>query len=52
MGELDAMEFLKGQIDCQDGIKHEAGHGDSYDRGYAAQYELEQVQTAESVLNG
>ena len=48
---LIAEEFVKGQLDCQDGKPHKEGQSKSYDRGYAAQYELEQVQTAESELN-
>lgn len=43
---MDADMFLKGQIDCRDGKPHEAGKGESYDRGYAAQYEWEQAQGA------
>ena len=35
--------FLEGMRDANLGIAHEPGKGDSYDRGYAAQYELEQV---------
>lgn len=37
--------FLKGQRDCKEGIPHKSGFGEYYDRGYAAQYELEQVTT-------
>ena len=48
---IDGFEFAQGQLDCQDGKPHEKGQSESYDRGYAAQYELEQVQTAESELN-
>lgn len=35
-------EFLKGMQDCQDGKKHES-RGKDYDRGYRAQYEIEQI---------
>ncbi len=35
---MDTNMFLQGQIDCRDGKPHEAGKGESYDRGYAAQY--------------
>lgn len=43
---MNADEFMQGQKDCRDGKPHEAGKGESYDRGYAAQYEWEQVQEA------
>jgi len=43
---IDATEFLKGQQDCAKGIPHKEGMTDSYDRGFNAQYELEQVQGA------
>lgn len=46
--EMDAMMFLKGQEDCRDGKPHQSGKGESYDRGYSAQYEWEQVQEAMS----
>jgi len=38
-------DFLKGQEDCIDGVEHKAGKSEAYDRGYAAEYELEQVLT-------
>lgn len=37
--------FLQGQRDCQAGIPHESGKGADYDRGYACQYERDQVAT-------
>jgi len=37
--------FLQGQKDCADGISHEEGMPEDYNRGYAAQYELEQTIT-------
>ena len=37
-------ELIKGMKDCHDGVKHES-KTDAYNRGYAAQYELEQVMT-------
>lgn len=40
---LDCDEFLRGQIDCQNGVQHKAGQSESYDRGYATEYEREQV---------
>ena len=36
----------RGITDCAEGIPHKAGQGDSYDEGYALQYELEQKATA------
>ena len=38
-------EFLHGQRDCRKGVEHTEGHTKDYDRGYAAQYELEQIKT-------
>jgi hypothetical protein len=40
--------FLKGQKDCRDGKQHNAGNGEDYDRGYAAQYEWEQIEGAKT----
>ena len=37
-------EFIDGQEDCKNGIPHQPGTK-SYDRGYAAQYELEAMNT-------
>lgn len=36
-------DFLRGQRDCRDGKPHR-DQGDAYNRGYAAQYELEQIK--------
>ena len=44
--EIDVSEFMQGQRDCKAGIEHKAGQSDSYDRGYATQYELEQIESA------
>lgn len=41
--KLNAGMFLKGEKDCLDGVAHEAGKGDDYDRGYSARYEMEQI---------
>jgi hypothetical protein len=38
-----AEDFLKGQNDCKDGIAHQSGKGASYDAGYSAEYEAEQM---------
>lgn len=42
----DIGEFINGQRDCRDGITHKPGMTESYDAGYAAQYEIEQVMGA------
>ena len=36
-------DFLRGQQDCKQGKPHQAGHSEAYDRGYTAEYELEQI---------
>lgn len=41
--KLDAGMFLRGEKDCLDGVAHEDGKGNDYDRGYAARYEMEQL---------
>ena len=41
--ELFPHEFMQGQRDCRDGIPHKEGESDAYDRGYTAQYQLEQA---------
>lgn len=38
-------EFLRGQQDCIDGVEHK-DQGESYNRGYSAQHDLEQVKAA------
>jgi hypothetical protein len=38
-------EFLDGQRDCRDGVKHQDGKGESYDAGYRTEYELESIQS-------
>lgn len=35
-------DFLRGQRDCSQGVQHQAGQSQAYDRGYAAEYEQEQ----------
>ena len=40
----DTDEFLQGQKDCRDGIPHEQGSSEDYTRGYAAQFEIEQIR--------
>ena len=41
----NSTEFLQGQQDCKDGKVH-SDKGVDYNRGYAAQYELEQCLSA------
>lgn len=36
-------DFIRGQQDCSQGLPHQPGQGRDYDRGYACQYELEQI---------
>ena len=43
MSDINTSEFLRGQKDCMNGKSHKSGQSDDYDRGYAAQYELEQI---------
>jgi hypothetical protein len=38
-------EFIRGMEDCENGIPHQLGQGDSYDKGYAYRYELEQMKS-------
>jgi hypothetical protein len=44
-------EFIDGQRDCRDGVEHQS-RSESYDRGYAAQYELEQMNTERTEMRG
>lgn len=48
MSNLDIDEFVQGSMDCAMGIPHEEGKSESYDKGYAEQYELDQKQGATS----
>lgn len=51
---FNSYEFMRGQKDCRDGLPHREGQSESYDRGYAAQYQLEQVldaRTTQSIKN-
>lgn len=41
---MNTDEFLQGQRDCKEGVPQRRDN-DDYLRGYAAQYELEQVAT-------
>lgn len=49
MSEFNEKEFLQGQKDCASGVPHKDG-SDSYNRGYAVQYEMEQIQSVLSML--
>jgi hypothetical protein len=40
--EMNTSEFLQGANDCLVGVEHKAGKGQSYDAGYASQYQHEQ----------
>ena len=40
----ELFEFIRGQKDCKEGKEHKSG-SEHYDRGYAAEYELEQMNT-------
>lgn len=42
----DIEEFLQGRRDCAAGVPHKAGKSESYDTGYSAQYEDEQIRSA------
>lgn len=42
--DFNADEFMRGQRDCAEGIPHQAGRSESYDRGYASQYEWNELQ--------
>ena len=37
-----------GKIDAENGVEHQPGNGWQYDRDYAKEYELEQIQTNRS----
>ncbi len=47
MTDFDEKEFMRGMFDASDGIEHQS-QGESYDRGYSAQYELEQIKSEHS----
>ncbi len=42
--DFDEKEFMRGMFDATEGVEH-VSQGDSYDRGYSAQYELEQIES-------
>lgn len=45
---MNVFEFMRGQTDCKKGIPH-TDQGDDYNRGYRAQYELEQILDSQSI---
>lgn len=47
-----ADEFLAGQIACKNGEKCSQGASKDFERGYMAQYEMEQILTERSRRNG
>lgn len=49
--DIVADDFLRGQRDCKNGEPHKSGQSESYDRGYGAEYEKEQVLTEMSRQN-
>ena len=44
--EMNTAEYLQGANDCLLGVEHKAGKSDSYNAGYASQYQHEQNITA------
>jgi len=40
----EVSDFIRGQEDCKNGVEHKP-ISEAYTRGYAAQYELEQMNT-------
>lgn len=48
--ELDINDFIRGQWDCSNGVPHQSGKSESYNRGYAAEYQKEQNETAISEM--
>jgi len=45
--QYNAEQFIDGQRDCREGVPHKAGMSESYDAGYATQFQLEAIQGAE-----
>jgi len=45
----EPQKYIKGESDCAEGLAHCSGKGESYDRGYAAQYEREQQESNLSI---
>lgn len=47
---MSVIDFIQGQEDCRNGIPHQAGKPEDYDRGYGYEYEKEQL-ASEGVLS-
>ncbi len=45
---MNTSAYIQGGIDCRKGLPHKPGMHPDYNRGYGAQYELEQVLTAQT----
>ena len=43
--QQEISEFIRGQRDCKQGNPHKPNQGQDDDRGYRAQYEIEQINT-------
>ncbi len=52
LSKIEADEFLRGGVDCRKGVPHKPGQSEAYDRGYSAQYTLEQNMTYRSEIDG
>lgn len=39
----EVFDFIDGQRDCRNGVEHKDGKGADYDRGYAFEYQREQI---------
>jgi hypothetical protein len=38
-------DYFEGMRDAENGVSHKSGRSAEYDRGYASQYEFEQVKS-------
>lgn len=43
----DIGDFLDGQRDCNEGVPHKPGMSESYDAGYSAEYQLQEIEGAQ-----
>lgn len=41
-------DFLQGQQDCQEGKQAKENASDAYNRGYGAEYEMQQIMDAKT----
>ena len=46
--KYDTFEFVRGQTDCREGLPHKSGQSESYDAGYSCEYQLTEINTANS----